>query len=218
MMLDLKLNNFRFWTSSEEEPKDQETPPPELPPGLPEQVAEAYNQACFLAQRSPRACGALARYGLQQIIRDFWQLPSEDQGTLVEEFDLIADRISVEAKATIENVRAFGTIDSQFAQDRDLMVDTTVSEARILIALLRLLIQEWYGERRRRQVRLEAMRSFIEQARIQTEPVQQPLEMPNPRPAPRPARKTRKAAETPASRSGSGRRPKQTGSKKAEAR
>ena len=44
------------------------------------------------------------------------------------------------------------------------MVETTTGEAKILIAMLQLLIQEWYGERHKRQCRLEAIRSLVQQA------------------------------------------------------
>lgn len=46
-----------------------------------------------------------------------------------------------------------------------MMVDTTVDEAKLLIALVQLLIQEWYMERSRRQKRCDAIRQLVEDAK-----------------------------------------------------
>lgn len=131
---------------------------PTAPSDVPDKVQDAYGQAMFLVDRSPRASGALSRYCLQQIIRDFWDIPEKDQGTLSEELDIIADMIAEETRDSITCVREFGTIDFHFSQDRDLMVDTTVEEARMLLALVQLLFQEWYAERYKRRARCETIR------------------------------------------------------------
>ncbi|MDA7948800.1 MAG: DUF4145 domain-containing protein [Hyphomicrobiaceae bacterium] len=135
---------------------------PTAPSDVPEKVQDAYGQALFLVERSPRASGALSRYCLQQIIRDFWDIDPKKQGLLAEELDLISDMIAEETRSSIQCVRDFGSIDYHFSQDRDMMVDTTIEEARMLLALVQLLFQEWYAERYKRKTRCETITRMAE--------------------------------------------------------
>ena len=128
----------------------------------PRKVQDAYGQALFLVERSPRASGALSRYCLQQIIRDFWGLEAKNQGLLSDELDFISEMIAEETRDSIQCVRDFGSLDYHFSQDRDMMVDTTVEEARMLLALVQLLFQEWYAERYKRKTRYETIRRMAE--------------------------------------------------------
>lgn len=165
-MTGLGLKNlFHLGASEQAKECDQQVQRPSLPPDVPENAREAYAQAHFLVQRSPRASGALSRYCLQQMVHDFWQLSADEKGTLSSEFKQISDRLSPETLASIECVRDYGSIDSQLSQDRDMMVETTVDEAKMLIALVQLLIQEWYMERGRRQKRCDAIRQLVEEAK-----------------------------------------------------
>ena len=167
-MSGLGLNFFRRSDAVEEEapiepngnrPAAQR---PTAPSDVPEKVQDAYGQALFLVERSPRASGALSRYCLQQIIRDFWDIEPKKQGLLSEELDHISKMIAEETRESIQCVREFGSIDYHFSQDRDMMVDTTVEEARMLLALVQLLFQEWYAERYKRKTRSETIRRMAE--------------------------------------------------------
>ena len=158
------INPLLSWFSRKQknEAEGRAAPAP-LPEDVPHSVREAYGQACFLLQSSPWASGALSRYALQKTIRDFWHLAPDEQGTIAAELDLISDRLPEETLASIQCVRQFGSIDSQLSRDRDMMVETSVDEARVLIALLQLLSREWYEARRKRQAHLEAIHAMIEQ-------------------------------------------------------
>lgn len=147
------------------EESDQQVPRLSFPAEIPENIREAYEQACFLLKRCPKASGALSRYCLQQIARDFWQLPNAERGTLSEEFSLLSDRVLAETQASITYIRKFGTIESQLKKDRDLMVETTVDEAKMLIALVQLLVQEWYVDRQKRQSRCNTIKLMVEEAK-----------------------------------------------------
>ena len=146
---------------------------PTAPSDVPDKVQDAYGQAMFLVERSPRASGALSRYCLQQIIRDFWGIPEKNQGTLSVELDFIADMIADETRDSIACVREFGTLDFHFSQDRDLMVDTTIEEARMLLAVVQLLFQEWYAERYKRKARCETIRRMAAIAKTTHDGAQQ---------------------------------------------
>ena len=166
-MSGLGLNFFRRSDPVEEAPVETNgnQPPaqrPTAPSDVPEKVQDAYGQALFLVERSPRASGALSRYCLQQIIRDFWDIEPKKQGMLSDELDHISGMIAEETRDSIQCVREFGSIDYHFSQDRDMMVDTTVEEARMLLALVQLLFQEWYAERYKRKTRCETIRRMAE--------------------------------------------------------
>ncbi len=166
-MSGLGLNFFRRSEPAETAPietngNQQAAQRPTAPSDVPEKVQDAYGQALFLVERSPRASGALSRYCLQQIIRDFWGLETENQGLLSDELDFISEMIAEETRDSIQCVREFGSIDYHFSQDRDMMVDTTIEEARMLLALVQLLFQEWYAERYKRKTRYETIRRMAE--------------------------------------------------------
>lgn len=155
------MTGFNFFRQKSPDPVvdqgDKKVAGPSIPADVSEDVREAFSQALFLVERSPRASGALSRYCLQQIVRDFWKIPTGKQGTLTTEFNLISGRMSEETLSSIDCVRQHGTIDTHFSKDRDMMVETTVDEARMLIALVQLLIQEWFVERHNREKRLIAI-------------------------------------------------------------
>ncbi len=153
----------------EEEKSDQQVPRLAFPDDIPDDIREAYEQACFLLKRCPKASGALSRYCLQQLARDFWELPASDRGTLSAEFSLLSDRVMAETQESINYIRKFGSIESHMTKDRDLMVETTVDEAKMLIALIQLLVQEWYVDRKKRQSRSNTIKMMVDKARSRQE-------------------------------------------------
>lgn len=167
-------------TSAYEEISDQQVPRLAFPAEIPENIREAYEQACFLLKRCPKASGALSRYCLQQIARDFWELPDSERGTLSEEFSMLSDRVLAETQVSINYIRKFGTIESQLTKDRDLMVETTVEEAKMLIALVQLLVQEWYVDRQKRQCRSNTIKLMVDEAKsnLETESIKHCLAAP----------------------------------------
>lgn len=176
-MSGIGLNFFRRSDPVEEAPVETNgnqpaAQRPTAPSDVPEKVQDAYGQALFLVERSPRASGALSRYCLQQIIRDFWDIQPKKQGMLSDELDHISSMIAEETRDSIQCVRDFGSIDYHFSQDRDMMVDTTVEEARMLLALVQLLFQEWYAERYKRKTRCETIRRMAEIAQNTQEEAQ----------------------------------------------
>ncbi len=121
-----------------------------LPYYIPEDVHEAYHQACFLTEVSPKASATFARSCLQIMIRDFWGLTRQKQGNLVSELDHISPKLAPETAASIDAVRQAGSIDDHLQEDTDRLVDADLREARLLIALTEVLFIDWYIESRER--------------------------------------------------------------------
>lgn len=132
------------------------TPPAEVP----DAVKDAYSQACFLIDVSPRAAGALARDCLQKMVYDFWKIAPRNKGALSEELDYIASKVPDETQSSIKHVRAFGSIEKQLSEDVNMMVETSASEAKMLVALIQTLFQDWYMERRNRRERHETLKKM----------------------------------------------------------
>jgi hypothetical protein len=124
-------------------------------------VREAYRQACFLTEVSPKASAALARSCLQIMIRDFWSLTRQKQGNLASELDHIYPKLAPETMASIDAVRQAGRIDDHFQEDTDRLVDADSGEARLLIALTEVLFIDWYTERYERQGRSDALQAVV---------------------------------------------------------
>jgi hypothetical protein len=124
---------------------------------------EAYRQACFLTEVSPKASAALARSCLQIMIRDFWSLTRQKQGNLASELDHISPKLAPETAASIDAVRQAGRIDDHFQEDTDRLVDADSGEARLLIALTEVLFIDWYTERYERQGRSDDLKAVVKE-------------------------------------------------------
>ena len=139
----------------------------ETPSFIPEPIRESYYQACVIADVSPRAAAALARFCLQKMIRDFWKIPKDRCGSLASELDHIAQRIPAESKHSIELVRKFGNIDAYMREHIDKLVDATAKEVELLIRLNEILFEDWYVARYNRERRSDELDSFIKSMDVQ---------------------------------------------------
>lgn len=128
---------------------------------IPAKARMAYHQACVTLKVSPRASAALSRSCLQTMIRDFWSVTPAHQKTLESELNRITPKLTPETLASIDAVRKFGQIDSYLQEDVDLMVNASELEARLLIALVEVLFEDWYVDRRRRQGRADTLQEII---------------------------------------------------------
>jgi len=150
----------------------------EMPEFIPEVLSESYYQACVIADVSPRAAGALARYCLRRMIRDFWKIPENQFGTLAAELDYVESRIPPESKRSIGLVRSFGNIRSYMQEHTDTMVDADPKEVELLIRLNEILFEDWYAARHERENRANDLDAFIKSIKsmepertLQLEPV-----------------------------------------------
>lgn len=61
-----------------------------LPKYVPKPIVQDYEEACLIAESSPKASATLARRCLQGMIRDFWGIA---KGKLSQEIDAIQDKV-----------------------------------------------------------------------------------------------------------------------------
>jgi hypothetical protein len=106
-------------------------------------IVEDYDEACAIESLSPKASATLARRALQGILRDFYQV---SERTLFKEIEAVEKRGNVEPALieAIHSVREVGNIGAHMEGDVNTIVDIDPDEARILISLIELLIDETY--------------------------------------------------------------------------
>lgn len=124
-----------------------------IPDYVPAAIAEDYEQACSIVQSSPNAAATLARRCLQSMIRDFWGIKER---RLVDEIDALKGKIDPLTWQAIDALRRIGNIGAHL-EEVNASVELEVGEARELVRLLELLVEEWYVAREARRDRLSGI-------------------------------------------------------------
>lgn len=126
-------------------PQSSAKPFPEYVPGP---LRQDYEEACSIANLSPKAAATLARRCLQGMIRDFWGIKKP---RLVDEIAELAGKVDGTTWAAIDAVRSIGNIGAHMEKDINLIVDVEPEEAGLLLNLIEVLFEEWYVHRHERE-------------------------------------------------------------------
>lgn len=102
----------------------------QFPPYIPKPIIDDYEEACLIAQDSPKASATLSRRCLQGMIRDFWGIT---KSRLVDEIDELQGKIDSTTWKAIDAVRKVGNIGAHMEKDINLIVDVDPNEANLLI-------------------------------------------------------------------------------------
>ena len=136
----------------------------QYPGYIPEQIREDYEEACKIAELSPKASATLARRCLQGIIRDFYGIT---KSRLCDEVNAIQEKVDAELFDAIDAIRMIGNIGAHMEKDVNLIVDIEPEEAQQLIELIELLFEETYIRREDRKKRLQAIKQINEDKQAQ---------------------------------------------------
>ena len=120
----------------------------QLPDYVPDGIRNDYKEACSIVDLSPKSAATLCRRCLQGIIRDFWKV---QPSTLYKEITALKDKVDPDLWASLDSLRKIGNIGAHMESDVNLIIDIDPNEARLLIRLIELLIDEWYVARFKRQ-------------------------------------------------------------------
>lgn len=131
-----------------------------FPGYIPQAILDDYNEACLIADLSPKASATLSRRCLQGIIRDFWRVKP---GRLVDEIEEIKDKVDPDTWKAIDSVRKLGNIGAHMEKDINLIVDVEPNEAALLIGLIETLLKDWYVVREERKNRLQQIKAMADQ-------------------------------------------------------
>lgn len=125
-----------------------------FPDYVPATILADYNEACAIESLSPKASATLARRCVQGIIRGFYGV---SKGRLIDEIDAIETKVDTKVFAAIHALRELGNIGAHPEKDINVIVDVDPDEARALIDLVELLIDETYVADHERQKRLDVV-------------------------------------------------------------
>jgi len=128
-----------------------------FPVAIPPQIMEDYQEACLAIDSSPKAAAALSRRCLSEMLRDFWQV---QPGSLSDEFRQVKGIVDPLTWEAIESVRKSGMIGARMESEGAEIQDTEPGEAKMLINLIEMLIEDWYVGREERRKRLKDIRQI----------------------------------------------------------
>ncbi len=131
-----------------------------FPDYIPKAILDDYNEACIIADLSPKASATLARRCLQGILRDFWKVKP---GNLANEIDQIKEKTDTLTWEAIDSVRKVGNIGAHMEKDIDLIIDVDPKEAKLLLNLIEILLKEWYVMREERRNQLIQIKAIADQ-------------------------------------------------------
>jgi hypothetical protein len=123
-----------------------------FPKYIPEPILQDYQEACLIADLSPKASATLSRRCLQGIIRDFWGIK---KNRLVDEVGDLQGKIDDTTWKAIDSVRSIGNIGAHMEKDINLIVDVDPEEANLLLRLIEVLLKEWYIGRHEREQHMQ---------------------------------------------------------------
>jgi len=116
---------------------------------------------------SPKASATLSRRALQGMIRDRWKVK---KGSLHEEILAIRDHCDSDLHDAIMALKSIGNIGAHPEKDAAIIVDIGEGEADELLKLLKLLDNEWYVARAKRQNTVEAVKALNAQKQAERNP------------------------------------------------
>lgn len=116
----------------------------QFPEYVPESVRNDYDEACAIVNLSPKASATLSRRCLQGIIRDFWGI---SKSRLIDEINSLEGKVPTTQWNVLNSLRRIGNIGAHPEADTNLIIDIEPSDAQKLIAVIELLIKQWYIER-----------------------------------------------------------------------
>lgn len=131
-------------------PKGKGKPYPDY---IPQQLRDDYQEACLIAELSPKAAATLCRRCLQGMIRDFWKVDTKSD-RLWDEMKAIKEKLDTETWDSIVAVKDIGNIGAHMEKtDVNVIVDVEPREAQLLIELIESLFEDWYIDRETRRKR-----------------------------------------------------------------
>ena len=127
------------------------------PSYIPSSILNDYQEACSIAELSPKASATLARNCLQGMIRDFWGVKAD---TLFNEIQAIEEKVDPAVWEAIDSIRKVGNIGAHMEKDINLIIDVNPDEANLLIEMIEMLLEDWYIARYDRQQKLERIKEI----------------------------------------------------------
>lgn len=120
-----------------------------FPDYIPLAIRNDYEEAAAIVHLSPKSSATLLRRCLQGMIRDFWKI---DKQNLSKAIDELKFKVSPQQWQVIDGIRRIGNIGAHMEKDINLIIDIEPDEAKKLIQLIELLIEQWYINRHEQEM------------------------------------------------------------------
>lgn len=116
------------------------------PDYIPLQIRQDYEEACLIADLSPKASATLSRRCIQGMIRDFFGI---SKSRLVDEIDAVKEKTEITPNqiAALKALKDIGNIGAHPERDIELIVDVEPNEAKLMITLIEYFMEQWYIRR-----------------------------------------------------------------------
>ena len=111
------------------------------PEYVPFQIRQDYQEAYSILELSPKASATLSRRCIQGMIHDKWHIVLKN---LNQEISALKDKIDPTLWSAIDALRQLGNIGAHMEKDINVIVDIDSGEAHKLLALVEILIKDWY--------------------------------------------------------------------------
>lgn len=130
-----------------------------FPDYVPIAVQNDYKEAVLISDLSPKASATLSRRCLQGILRDYWGVKPQK---LFNEINEVKDKIDSITWDAIDSTRKIGNIGAHMEKDIDLIIDVEPEEAKLLIHLIEVLIENWYIDSHEKKQRLMRIKTIAD--------------------------------------------------------
>lgn len=121
----------------------------QFPEYIPLAIRQDYEEACAIVTLSPKASTTLSRRCLQGMIRDFWDIKENNLSAAI---TALENKIPAMQWHVLDGVRRIGNIGAHMEKDINVIIDIDPEEAKKLIKLIELLLDQWYINRHEQEL------------------------------------------------------------------
>ena len=150
------MDSIKSWSLM---PDSRAKPQPDY---IPKPIIKDYEEACKIADSSPRASAILARRCLEAIIKDFCKIKnSKNLAEMIDQLKRATEiqGVTEESIEAIDHIRKQGNIAAHIQKPTNQMIDDISKEdSDLLIELLEMLFQEWYIDSYKKKERLKKIK------------------------------------------------------------
>lgn len=137
-----------------------------LPDYIPEVICNDYFEACLIIDKSPKAAATLFRRCLQGMIRDFWKVSKYTLNLEIEE----TIKLHPQTGDFLHPIKDLGNIGAHPERDINLLVPIEAGEVDLMKETIEHLIEEWYVNRNKTELRKNKLKEVVESKEQQKKP------------------------------------------------
>ncbi len=133
-----------------------------FPEYIPEPIRQDYEEACLIADLSPKASATLSRRCIQGMIRNRWKIK---KSRLIDEINEVAQNSGMpqNQKDALNALRDIGNIGAHPEKDINIIVDVEPNEAKLMLSLIEFFMQQWYIQKHEEEEMMNKITAIAQQ-------------------------------------------------------